>query len=82
MAFLTSNRYGERWLGSLFVGSVKFSFLTRLVFEGDRVTHEERLLGELGQWVRDVRQGPDGLLYLINDSRNGRLIRLVPSGAQ
>jgi glucose/arabinose dehydrogenase len=79
MAFLTSGRYGDAWRGSLFVGTVKFSFLTRLEWDGLRVVREERLLPELGQWVRDVRQGPDGLLYLINDSRNGRLVRLLPA---
>ncbi|MEN9775573.1 MAG: hypothetical protein RL322_2643 [Pseudomonadota bacterium] len=79
MAFLTSQRYGRDWQGSLFVGSVKFNFLTRLVHDEKRVVHEERLLEALGQWVRDVRQGPDGLLYLINDSRNGRLVRLLPA---
>lgn len=80
MAFLTSSRYGERWRGSLFVGSVKFSYVTRLEFEGDRVIREERLFTDLGQWVRDIRQGPDGLLYLVNDSRNGRLVRVLPAG--
>jgi glucose/arabinose dehydrogenase len=80
MAFLTSTRYGERWRGSLFVGSVKFNFLTRLELEGQKVVREERLFAELGQWVRDVRQGPDGLLYLVSDSRNGRLVRLLPVG--
>ena len=80
MAFLTSTRYGERWRGSLFVGSVKFNFLTRLELESQKVVREERLFAGLGQWVRDVRQGPDGLLYLVNDSRNGRLVRLLPAG--
>jgi glucose/arabinose dehydrogenase len=62
------------------VGSVKFNFLTRLELDGQKVVREERLFAELGQWVRDVRQGPDGLLYLVNDSRNGRLVRLLPGG--
>jgi glucose/arabinose dehydrogenase len=40
---------------------------------------ESKLLGELGERIRDVRQGPDGLLYVLTDSNNGKLIRLVPA---
>jgi glucose/arabinose dehydrogenase len=39
---------------------------------------ESKLLGELGERIRDVRQGPDGLLYVLTDSNNGKLIRLLP----
>lgn len=78
MTFLTSNRYGDDWRGSLFVGSVKFGFLTRMVVSDTRVIREERLLQSLGQWTRDVRQGPDGLVYVLTDAPNGRLIRLNP----
>ncbi len=60
------------------MGSLKFRLLVRLELEGDRVVHEERLLaGRLGR-IRDVRQGPDGLLYLLTDSPNGNLVRLKP----
>jgi glucose/arabinose dehydrogenase len=77
MAFYTGDRY-PGWKGSLFVGSLKFSLLVRLELVGDKVTHEERLFkGELGR-IRDVRQGPDGLLYLLTDEDNGKLIRLDP----
>lgn len=79
MALLASDRYGPAWRGSLFIGSVKFDFLTRVEIQGDRVIREERVLQTRGQWIRDVREGPDGLLYLLNDSRNGRLLRLLPS---
>lgn len=78
MAFLNSDRYGADWRGSLFVGSVKFGFLTRLVLSDTQVIREERLLQTVGQWTRDVRMGPDGLLYVLTDAPNGRLIRLNP----
>ena len=45
-----------------------------------RVVREHRLLPDLGQRVRDVEEGPDGLLYLLTDERNGQLIRLLPPG--
>ncbi len=80
MSFLTSDRYGPAWRGSLFVGTVKFDFLTRVEIQGDRFVREERVAQTPGQWIRDVREGPDGLLYLLNDSRNGRLLRLLPGG--
>ncbi|MFT3720093.1 PQQ-dependent sugar dehydrogenase [Pseudorhodoferax sp.] len=79
MAFLTSGRYGAAWQGSLFVGSLKFSRLHRLEFGPDgRLLREQPLLEDLGERIRDVRQGPDGLLYLLTDASDGRLLRLVP----
>lgn len=80
MAWLRSNRYGPGWQNSLFVGSLKFRYLSRLVFDNGRLVREERLLPEIGARVRDVREGPDGLLYLLTDDRNGRLLRVVPGG--
>lgn len=78
MAFLTSGRYGPDWRGSLFVGSLKFSRLHRLELQDGKVAHEERLLEDLGERIRDVRQGPDGWLYVLTDSPQGRLLRLQP----
>lgn len=77
MAFLTSDRYGPDWKGNLFVGSLKFGYLDRIRLEGGTVAGEQRLLPGTGR-VRDVRQGPDGLLYLLTDSPNGQLLRLQP----
>ncbi|MEY4653072.1 MAG: hypothetical protein RI884_1653 [Pseudomonadota bacterium] len=78
MAFLTSDRYGPQWRGSLFIGSLKFNQLWRLEVAGARVVREQRLDG-VGERVRDVRQGPDGLLYLLTDSPQGRLLRVLPA---
>ena len=52
----------------------------RLTIEGGRVTSEERYLGELGDRIRDVRQGPDGFLYVVTDESDGRVLRVVPKG--
>lgn len=77
MTFYTGDRFPD-WRGNLFVGSLKFQQLVRLELDGDRVTHEERLLtGELGR-IRDVRQGPDDLLYLLTDEDDGKLVRILP----
>jgi glucose/arabinose dehydrogenase len=78
MAFLTSDRYGKAWQGNLFIGSLKFGYLARLELEGGKVAREHRLI-ETGERVRDVRQGPDGLLYVLTDSARGKLVRLQPS---
>jgi glucose/arabinose dehydrogenase len=66
------------WRGSLFVGSLKDKRLVRLTRDGDRVTGEEHLLTDRGQRIRDVRQGPDGNLYLVTDAANGELWRVAP----
>lgn len=76
MAFLTSDRYGAAWKGSLFVGSLKFARLHRLELQGAQVVRDEYLLDGLGARIRDVRQGPDGWLYLLTDSPDGQLLRL------
>jgi glucose/arabinose dehydrogenase len=77
MAFLTSDRYGPAWKGNLFVGSLKFEYLDRIELAGEKVTREDKLLEGIGR-VRDVRQGPDGYLYVLTDEGNGKLVRVVP----
>lgn len=77
MVFLTSDRYGPDWKGDLFVGSLKFGYLARLELAGGKVAREEKLLQGVGR-VRDVRQGPDGLLYLLTDASDGKLVRVRP----
>jgi glucose/arabinose dehydrogenase len=66
------------WRGSLFVGSLKEQRLVRVVIENERVVAEEHLLTDRGQRVRDVRQGPDGALYLVTDEARGELWKIVP----
>ena len=75
MVFYTGDVFPE-WKGDLFVGSLKFGELVRLDIRETEVVGEERLInGRLGR-IRDVRQGPDGTLYLLTDERNGKLLRL------
>ncbi len=66
------------WRGNLFVGSLSDKALVRLTFDGDRVSGEERLLADRGQRIRDVRQGPDGALYVVTDEESGELWRIAP----
>jgi glucose/arabinose dehydrogenase len=66
------------WRGQLFVGGLRARALVRLVVQGDRVVGEERLLADRGRRIRDVRQGPDGALYVVTDERDGELLKLTP----
>ena len=80
MTFLTSDKYGKAWQGNLFIGSLKFAYLARLELSSPysgKVVKESKLLQRVGR-IRDVRQGPDGLLYVLTDSSDGKLIRLLP----
>ena len=77
MAFLSSDRYAG-WKGSVFLGTLRGESLLRLELDGERVSGEERLLTRLSERIRDVRQGPDGWLYVLTDSADGRLLRLQP----
>lgn len=74
MAFYDGERFAA-WRNSLFIGALAGQALLRLQLEGDRVVHEERLLQGKAR-IRDVRQGPDGYLYLLTDAANGQLLRL------
>ncbi|CAN5278857.1 PQQ-dependent sugar dehydrogenase [soil metagenome] len=79
MSFLRSSRYGEAWRNNLFIGSLKFHYLARIELRDGKVVREEKLLQEVGERIRDVREGPDGLLYVLTDEDAGQLLRLVPS---
>jgi glucose/arabinose dehydrogenase len=76
--FYSGDAFPE-WRGSLFVGSLRQMRLVRLVIEGDRVTGEEHLLADRNQRIRDVRQGPDGLLYVLTAEKDGALLRIEPA---
>ncbi|MCD2167568.1 PQQ-dependent sugar dehydrogenase [Comamonas koreensis] len=80
MAFVTSDRYGPAWKGSLLVGGLKSRSVAQLTVKDGKVTGEKRLYESLGERIRDVRQGADGLVYLLTDGPDGKLIRLTPSG--
>ncbi|HKV06358.1 MAG TPA: PQQ-dependent sugar dehydrogenase [Candidatus Acidoferrales bacterium] len=73
--FYTGDMFPE-WKGNLFVGALVGKCLIRLVLDGDRVVAEEHLLVDLGQRIRDVRQGSDGAIYLLTDA--GSLLRVTP----
>ena len=75
--FYTGNAF-PAWRGSLFVGALREQRLVRLVIKDNRVTGEEHLLTDRGQRIRDVRQGPDGALYVITDQPNGELWKITP----
>ena len=78
LAFCTGSRF-PRWQGNAFVGGLRSQQLVRLELDGDRVVHEEVLLkGVIEQRIRDVKQGPDGFLYLLTDEKDGRLLRIEP----
>ncbi len=78
MAFYTGDLI-PAWKGSLFNGALKFELLSRLELKSDKVVKEERLLQNLHERIRDVRQGPDGALYLLTDNSSGRILRLAPA---
>jgi len=77
MAFYTADR-APQWRGNLFVGALAGQHLARLVLDGEQVTAEERLLTNLNQRIRDVKQGPDGAIYVATDSARGRILRVMP----
>ena len=80
MAFYTGNLF-PAWRGNLFIGGHATSDLVRLELNGEKIVGEERLLTDLQpkrERIRDVRQGPDGAIYLLTDSQQGRLLKLVP----
>jgi len=66
------------WKGSLLVGSLRGA-LVRLVIENGKVAREERYLAELGERIRDVQEGPDGLIYVVTDASRGRVLRVQPA---
>lgn len=75
LAFYSGDAFLE-WRGDLFSGGLVSKNVWRIDLEGDRVVKQETI--DIGQRVRDVRQGPDGMLYVLTDEQNGRLLRIVP----
>ena len=78
LAFYTGDRF-KSWKGNIFVGGMRGMVLQRIVLNAKGLpTVREALLTELKQRIRDVRQGPDGLLYVLTDETHGALLRLEP----
>ena len=78
MAFYNGTLF-PKWRASLFVGALRDQMVSRLTLDGDKVTGEERILQGVRERIRDVRAGPDGALYLLTDSSNGRILRVTPA---
>jgi glucose/arabinose dehydrogenase len=78
MTFYTAALF-PKWTGSLFTGALAGRMLVRLSLNGNTVTGEERLLQNLNERIRDVRQGPDGALWLLTDNSAGRILRVSPA---
>jgi glucose/arabinose dehydrogenase len=66
------------WQGDLFVGALVNNDVRRLDMVDGKVNAEEILFSEIGERIRDIRMGPDGLLYILTDSAAGKIIRVVP----
>jgi aldose sugar dehydrogenase len=67
------------WKNNFLIGSLTPGSLVRLVMKDGKVAQEERYLGDLRERIRNVRQAPDGSLYLLTDARNGQILRLTPA---
>ena len=80
MMFYTGDEF-PLWKDNLFVGSLKFGLLVRMELKDEQVTHEERMLDKKFGRIRDVRQGPDGAVYLLTDDDNGTVLRLSNAGS-
>jgi aldose sugar dehydrogenase len=79
MAFYTGDRF-PGWKGSVLIGALAGGVVARMTLDGEKVVAEERMFANTGNRFRDVRQGPDGFVYLLTDHRDGRLLRLKPGG--
>ena len=78
MAFYSGDLFPQ-WKGNLFIGGLATRILVRLELNGDKVVKEERLLGDMSERIRDVRNGPDGAIWLLTDNTAGRILRVTPA---
>ncbi|ATF91885.1 PQQ-dependent sugar dehydrogenase [Cedecea neteri] len=78
MAFYQADTFPQ-WKGKLFIGALKEKNLIELTLDGDKVTDEQRLLGDRKKRIRDVRVGPDGYLYVLTDESDGELLKISPT---
>jgi aldose sugar dehydrogenase len=79
MAFYTGDKF-PGWRGSVLIGALAGGVVARMTLDGEKVVAEERMFAGTGNRFRDVRQGPDGFVYLLTDARDGRVLRLRPGG--
>ncbi|CAM3637128.1 PQQ-dependent sugar dehydrogenase [Rahnella bruchi] len=77
MAFYNAQKFLQ-WKNSLFVGALAGKSLIRLTLDGDKVTHEERLLGDRKERIREVQVGGDGFVYVLTDESDGKLLKISP----
>lgn len=73
-----SGKLEPEWERNIFVGGLRAGALVRLEMEGRKVIHEERILGDLGERIRDVVEGPDGAIYVATDADNGKILKIKP----
>ena len=78
LAFYTGDLF-PGWKGNAFVGALAGQHIERLVFDGDNVVAAEKLLTDLGKRIRDIRQGPDGALWVLTDEVDGEILRISPA---
>jgi aldose sugar dehydrogenase len=79
MMFYTGDKFPQ-WRGNMFIGGMNGQQLSRLTMSGQRIVNEEELVQQRGR-IRDIRQGPDGFIYLVTDDRDGKptpVYRLEP----
>jgi glucose/arabinose dehydrogenase len=77
MAFVTKDVYPS-WKGSLLVGALAHQRVARLTLQGNKIVRDDHMLAELGERIRDVREAPDGYIYLLTDSDTGSILKLIP----
>jgi glucose/arabinose dehydrogenase len=78
MSFYTGNKF-PKWKNNIFVGALVKTHLRRLEMKGDEIVHQEALLEDMGERIRDVRTGPDGYIYVLTDHSDGQVLRLEPA---
>jgi glucose/arabinose dehydrogenase len=78
LAFYTGDLF-PAWKGNAFVGGLAGQHIERLVFDGDNVVVAEKLLADREKRIRDIRQGPDGALWVLTDENDGEILRISPA---
>jgi glucose/arabinose dehydrogenase len=78
MDFYSGDKF-PGWRGNILVAVLRQQMLVRLELSGEKVVREERMLRDIGQRLRQVRQGPDGYVYLLTDASDGQILRLEPA---